>query len=70
MNASCWLSIGTTLCRTGSGALNFVLRKLPRIDPEKRFVPDFVTAITCTAADRPIVASKRLEMYWNSPIDS
>ncbi len=70
VNATCWLSIGTTRLRTGFLALKRLSRKLPRIDPESALVPDRVMAITCTAVERPIVASKRLEMNWNSAIES
>jgi hypothetical protein len=33
-------------------------------------VPDFVTAFTWTPEDRPWLASNRLEMNWNSAIES
>jgi hypothetical protein len=38
--------------------------------PLNRFVPDLVIAFTCTPDDRPCVASNRLEMNWNSAIES
>ena len=68
--AICWLSIGTTRFSTGFCALKRLLRKLPRTDPENWLVPDLVIAFTCTPVERPIVASNRLEMNWNSAIES
>ena len=67
---SCWLSIGSTWFRTGFSALKRLLRKLPRNSPANWLPPDLVIAFTCTPVDRPIVASKRLEMNWNSAIES
>ena len=42
----------------------------PEVVPAKVLVPDLVTAFTCTPAERPCVASKRLAMNSNSAIAS
>ena len=66
----CWLLIGSTLLATGSSALKLLAWKLVRNSPENRLVPDFVMAFTCTPVERPVVASNRLAMNWNSAIES
>ena len=66
----CWFLYGTFVLSTGSLAFQRLSRKLPTNVPLIVLVPDLVTAFTWTPDERPCVASKRLEMNWNSAIAS
>src|SRR6266550_5387678 len=66
----CWFLYGTFVLSTGSTAFHRLSRKFPTNVPFNWLVPDLVIAFTCTPDERPCVASKRLEMNWNSAIAS
>ena len=67
---NCWFVNGTTRSEDRVLGVEAASRKLPLNEPGRRLVPDLVIAFTCTPDDRPCVASKRLEMNWNSAIAS